>query len=118
VSRAALAILLAVVAAGTAARAEELPVRDPMRPFAVSLEGSSGGAAAAPRFELTAVLLAADRRVAVVNGRPYLLGELVDGARIVAIEAGAVRFDDNGSELVIPLGRKSAPPIAEGETAP
>jgi hypothetical protein len=90
-----------------------------MRPFSADPAAQPGARAAAPRFELTAVLLASDRRVAVVNGKAYLLGESVDGAKLVAIEAAAVRFDDAGRELVIPLGRGQSPsPVVQGETVP
>ena len=115
-----LVALLAVLAAGVAA-AEELPVRDPMRPFAVA--PASGGAtpsATGPRFALTGVVLAPDRRVAVVNGKPYLLGDKVAGAKIVAIEPNAVRLDDAGREVVIHLGRtgNARPANVQGETVP
>lgn len=109
-----------LVAAAIAA-AEELPVRDPMRPFATA--AASGGATAAapgPRFVLTAVVLAAERRVAVVNGEPRLLGDTVAGAKIVAIEAGAVRLREGDKEIVIPLGRRvqARSAAGQGETVP
>jgi hypothetical protein len=112
--------LLALLAAGGAA-AEELPVRDPMRPFSVG--PASGGAtpsATGPRFALTGVVLAPERRVAVVNGKPYLLGDKVAGAKIVAIEPNAVRLDDGGREVVIHLGRTGnvRPANVQGETVP
>jgi hypothetical protein len=55
---------------------------------------------------LTAVVLAPGRRVAIVNGKPLLLGDTVAGAKIVAIEADAVRLAEGDNELVIPLGRR------------
>jgi hypothetical protein len=105
--------------AATAA-AEELPVRDPMRPFAAVASGGSSPAATGPRFVLTAVLLAAERRVAVVNGEPRLLGDTVAGAKIVAIEADAVRLQEGDKELAIPLGRRvqARSAAAQGETVP
>lgn len=111
-------LLTVVSLVAAAALAEELPVRDPMRPFVA--DPVAQAALAAPRFELTAVVLGAGRRVAVMNGKPYLLGESVDGATIVAIEPRAVRLDDGGRELVIPLGRsaEARPPPAEGDEVP
>ncbi len=113
---------LALLTSAAVAAAEELPVRDPMRPFAVAAATGGGGspAAATPRFVLTAVLLAAERRVAVVNGEPRLLGDTVSGAKIVAIEADAVRLSEAGKELVIPLGRRAQvrSAAAQGETVP
>ena len=114
-----LALLALFAAAATAA--EELPVRDPMRPFAVApATGGGTSTAGGPRFALTGVVLAPDRRVAVVNGKPYLLGESVAGAKIVAIEPNAVRLDDGGRELVIHLGRLGVgrPANVQGETVP
>lgn len=113
------ALLAGVSLVSAVALAEELPVRDPMRPFVAEL-AVARAAHARPRFELTAVVLGAQRRVAVMNGKPYLLGESVDGATIVAIEPRAVRLDDGGRELVIPLGRsvEARPPIAEGDEVP
>jgi hypothetical protein len=102
------------------AAAEELPVRDPMRPFATApATGDASSAVSGPRFVLTAVILSAERRVAIVNGAPRMLGDTVAGARIVAIEANAVRLDEGGNELVIPLGRRAQVRSAvQGETVP
>jgi hypothetical protein len=111
-------VLLAI--AGVA-RAEELPVRDPMRPFGSAAAGAGGAVAvSAPRFALTAVLIAPTRRVAIVNGKPYTQGEAVDGAEIVAIDHDAVRLRERGTELVISLGRPSDGRlrIVQGETPP
>jgi hypothetical protein len=120
VSRAA-AMFSVLLAVAGAVRAEEAPVRDPMRPFG-SAGATAGPAAvaAAPRFALTAVLIAPTRRVAIVNGKPYQQGETVDGAEIVAIEQGAVRFRERGTELVISLGRpgNGRPQSVQGETVP
>lgn len=99
---------LGLLLAATLGAAEEAPVRDPMRPFGG--EGGVGGVAAAarPRFVLTAVLISSERRVAIVNGTPYVQGAVVDGAEIVAIEQGRVRLRENGAEHTISLGRRGA----------
>jgi hypothetical protein len=113
-------IAIALALAGIA-RAAEPPVRDPMRPFN-SVPGAGGVAAAAgePRFALTGVLIAPSRRVAILNGKPYLAGAVVDGAEIVAIEPGTVHLRENGAELVISLASRASarPPTALGETVP
>lgn len=113
---------LVLLASAAVVAAEELPVRDPMQPFAATGATGRGAspAVAGPRFVLTAVVLAAGRRVAVVNGEPRLLGETVGGATIVAIEADAVRLQEGGNELVIPLGRRAQVRSAavQGETVP
>ena len=120
-SRLLVGLALLASTAFAAADEVELPVRDPMRPFATApaTGGDASSAVSGPRFVLTAVILAAERRVAIVNGEPRQLGDTVAGAKIVAIEANAVRLDEGGNELVIPLGRRpqvrSAVP---GETIP
>jgi hypothetical protein len=92
-----------------------------MRPFGADA-GVAGGAAVAsgPRFTLTGVLIAPTRRVAMINGRPYTQGENVDGAELVAIERNTVRLREQGSEVVISLGRpvQGRPPAVQGETVP
>jgi hypothetical protein len=117
-----LLIGFALLVSAAVVASEELPVRDPMRPFAATAATSNGTdrAVTGPRFVLTAVLLAAERRVAVLNGAPRLLGDTVAGAKIVAIEANAVRLQEGGNELVIPLGRRAQvrSVVAQGETVP
>jgi hypothetical protein len=113
--------LLAAASLAAVARAEDTPpARDPMRPFGAVAAAGVASAASAPRFALTAVLIAPTRRVAIVNGKPYALGASVDGAQIVAIEHEAVRLRENGTELVIHLGRPSngQPQSVQGETLP
>jgi hypothetical protein len=108
----------ALLLAARCARAEDPPpLRDPMQPFAAIV--GTGGGTAAPRFQLTAVLISSARRVAIVNGKPYQSGQSVDGAEIVRIEPAAVHLRQRGDEFVISLGgpAKSRQPIKQGETA-
>jgi hypothetical protein len=119
VSRLAALISCALSLAASGAGAEDLPpLRDPMQPFAAAAIAAEGQAAA-PRFRLTAVLIASARQVAILNGKPYQRGELVDGAEIVRIEPDAVHLRQRGEDFVIPLGRlgRSRQPISQGETA-
>ena len=112
----------ALIAAGIfafvgAARAEDVPVRDPMQPY--RLVPGPAGTVAAPRFALTAVLISPTRRVAIVNGKPYERGESVNGAEIVRIDADAVHLREHGNELVVPLGHAvAADKPSQGETTP
>jgi hypothetical protein len=106
-------------AALASAHADDLPPpRDPMQPYARGVAGAA--AVAGPRFTLTAVLISTERRVAIVNGKPYQSGENVDGAEIIRIESSAVHLCEHGAEIVVPLGR-AAPrrsPASQGEAAP
>ena len=102
-SKTAAAGLLSLVVSA-AAYAAEPPVRDPTQPFGRTAAGVPARAAE-PRFKLTAVLIAPTRRVAILNGKPYVMGEAVDGAEIVAIEHDTVRLRERGTDVVISLGR-------------
>ena len=116
-------LFVAVAAAACVAGAvasQEPAVRDPMRPFGgAAAAGGAVVAASGPRFALTGVVIAPSRRVALINGKPQTEGDVVDGAELVAIEPRAVRFRENGTELVISLGRSATrPPIVQGDTVP
>lgn len=64
---------------------------DPMRP--PSVRHAPGTNAKAPRWEVTAILVSAGRRLAMVNNRLLGVGATVDGARIKAIYGNAVELD-------------------------
>jgi hypothetical protein len=98
------AMALCCAAAGAAHGAEPV-LNDPMRPFqAVAGEGGRG-AAAVPRFQLTAVLISPSRRVAVINGKPYQQGQKIGTAEVISIGAQSVGLRDGGEELVVHLGK-------------
>ena len=116
-----LAAIFAAACAAGAVAAQEPAVRDPMRPFGgAAAAGGAVVAARGPRFALTGVLISPSRRVAIVNGRPHLVGDTVAGAEIVAIEPHAIRVNDAGAELEIPLrtAAKRAQPVTQGDTVP
>jgi hypothetical protein len=120
VSRAPVIVALLVLAG--VARADDPPVRDPMRPFA-SVSSAAGVSAIAlpgtPRFALTGVLISPSRRVAILNGKPYTAGAIVDGAELVAIEPGVVHLREHGAQLVISLALRAKPqPKLVGEPIP
>lgn len=113
-------VLLGAAIATVAASADDRPSpRDPTQPYG---RGASvvAGMPTGARFTLTAVLVSSERRVAIVNGKPYLQGERVDGAEIVRIDANAVHLRDGGGEIVVPLGRGSAARSSriQGENVP
>jgi hypothetical protein len=123
VSRRAVVVTVLLTLAG-AVCADELPVRDPMRPFGSAAAAAAGDrvptVAGQPRFALTGVLISPLRRVAFLNGKPYLQGAVVDGAEIVAIESSVVRLREHGVELVVSLGRSRSVrmPLVQGDTVP
>jgi hypothetical protein len=112
-------LLGAVVAAAAASADDRPPPRDPTQPYGRAAEAIAG-APSGPRFTLTAVLISSERRVAIVNGKPYLQGDRIGGAELVRIDANAVRLRDGGGDIVVPLGRGAAAsaPKIQGENAP
>lgn len=76
----AAAILLAVLASGGAHAA---PFADPTRPPNAS--GAEGGPAALAGPRLESVLIAPNRRIAVINGLPVSVGGMYGEARVVRI---------------------------------
>jgi hypothetical protein len=105
------ALVLHLAAAG----ADERAVRDPMQPFRAA-EGAAAAEIAAPRYALTAVLISAARRIAVVNGQLYRQGDIVDGAEVVQIEPNAVHLRAADGSFVIRLASARAPAPSEGDS--
>lgn len=103
-------LLIVVIAVASApARAETLS--DPMRPsHAAPVE--SVRAAPAQRFELSAILYSADRRVAVVNGRSVREGQRVGTARVKRIRRGQVELQVG--ERTLTLALDAAPNTTRG----
>ena len=108
------ALAFAALAVAFAAHAAD-ELADPTRPEIAAASPAAAPAAAA-RFELRAVLIGKTRRVAVINGRALGVGDSVDGAEVVSIDAGRVRIrtPDGERELglanavsVTPAGRES-----------
>lgn len=54
-------------------------------------------------LRLESVLIAADRRVAVISGKTYRVGDSVNGSRLVAIYAEGVELVRDGNRVVLPL---------------
>lgn len=91
---------------------------DPMRPFEPPVGEDGPGTAPAPRFRLTAVLISAGRRVAIINGKPYQEGQKVGGAELTYVEAKSVGLREGDSEIVVHLGKTRArPTVATGDSA-
>ena len=75
-----------LVAALVSAAALAAPFADPTRPPSVGADaaaGPGGQAVSGPRLE--SVLIAPNRRVAVISGRPVMVGGKVGEARVVRI---------------------------------
>jgi hypothetical protein len=111
--------VLALLVIAGAARAAEPAVRDPTEPFRPTSSGGGPAGVPAPRFKLTAVLIAPTRRVAIVNGKPLQEGQHVAGAELVKIDARSVQLRDGNHDFVVQLGdARASAPHAEGDSGP
>ena len=74
-------------------------LRDPTRPYAVK----ERLAVVAPRFKVNAIIVSADRRVAIVNGKRVVAGGFVNGAEVISIEADRVVLEKDGKRMASTL---------------
>lgn len=83
--------------------ADVAALNDPTRPPTRSLSTKLPGGAAVPvaRLELTSILVAPERRVAIINGRAVQVGESIGDYRVVDIQFEAVTVKNNSR--LIPL---------------
>lgn len=93
-------LLVCLVWPAAAVAAEQL--RDPTRPSWLPDPGRQQRPVVT-RYRLESVLIAAERRVAVINGRVVTVGDVVDGAAVLSIEPEAVTLRRDGRELVLKL---------------
>jgi hypothetical protein len=104
--------------AAAAVHAEE-PLRDPMQPFRPVPGATAAAGVAAPRYRLTGVLISPERRIAMVNGRPYQKGERVADAEITSIELQTVHLREGDRDVVLHLGSAgSRSVLSRGDTEP
>ncbi len=99
-----LCCVLVLWASAANAQAQE-PVTDPTKPLGIS--GSSGVSAvnAENPIRLTSVLIARDRKVAIINGQPLQENQTLKGvgALIKRIDANAVTLQQNGKTWRVAL---------------
>lgn len=101
-------MLMAVaLAGGLAPVGAEAAVPDPTRPAtAAEVRAWSGrGGERFSAWRLESVLIADSRRVAVINGDRVGVGDLVNGAEVVAIDAGRVTLRTGGREIELVMNR-------------
>lgn len=92
------AIALALTSAPTLCLADQ-PFRDPTRPYTAT----ERGAASSPRFVVNAIIVSAERRVAIVNGRRVGVGSSFDGATVIAIEKDQLILEIGGKRITAGL---------------
>src|SRR4051812_10334703 len=81
-------ILLCAMSLLMPTAAQAAPFADPTRPPNIVDSGSAGLPAVGPRLE--SVLIASDRRVAVISGQQVRLGDKFGDGRVVRITASEV----------------------------
>jgi hypothetical protein len=86
-----LALAIGLLAASASARSGDL--RDPMRPPGSAPSAARASAPSAMRLE---GVISGAARVAIVNGRVVVAGDLVNGATILEVLADGVRFTRGG----------------------
>ena len=95
-------LFLLLVLFGTSA-AQAAPFADPFRPPRQMETPSADGAKAPAMTRLESVLIAPDRRVAVINGQQYVEGERFGGGRVLRIAESEVviRYPDREEKLTL-----------------
>lgn len=81
--------------------ASAAPLGDPTRPPQVEADPAGAGASAQSRVET--ILIAPDRRLAVIGGRIVRVGDEIGGARVVRIRESGVTVRRDGREEELPL---------------
>ncbi|MDT8439247.1 MAG: hypothetical protein RQ729_09600 [Wenzhouxiangellaceae bacterium] len=76
-------------------------LRDPTRP--PDVQGPTRAGEREPRWQIHSVLVAAERRLAIINGRRVRVGDSIDGATVLAIDAVAVELQHAGRTLRLPV---------------
>ncbi|BBO74769.1 hypothetical protein DSCW_21860 [Desulfosarcina widdelii] len=79
------------------------PLRDPTRPPATGSGKTIQDGQNPLKWRLTATIIGPERRVAVINDRALQIGQNIDGAVLVAVEAGSARLVHGGREMQLRL---------------
>jgi MSHA biogenesis protein MshK len=95
------AVALTLGMTATAGMAQTLG--DPTRPTSLSEPGDAAAVPQGPRWRLQSILVADDRRVAVINGRAVAQGGRVDGAIVLEVRSDGVTLDAAGERIQLRL---------------
>ena len=94
------ALLLLIPSLAATALASDA-MHDPTRPYSEQPRSASP----AVNFEVSAIFISSERRVAVLNGKRVVAGDVVDGAMVTAIGDGRLHLDYKGKIITVPLHR-------------
>jgi len=101
-SKIALVAAAALVVAATVAPCRAR-IYDPLRPQVHIVPTVAAAAKAAQPLQLQATLVAEQRRVAVINGTRFKVGDTVNGYRIKQIDAARVQLEADGEQRQLRL---------------
>ena len=101
-SKIALVAAAALVFAATVAPCRAR-IYDPLRPQVHIVPTVAAAAKAAQPLQLQATLVAEQRRVAVINGTRFKVGDTVNGYRIKQIDAARVQLEADGEQRQLRL---------------
>ena len=76
-------------------------MRDPTRPGNFSGAQTQNATNAAAPLRLTATIVSESRRLALINGRYYRVGDRVNGQEITRIEPGSIHLGRAGADIEI-----------------
>lgn len=96
-----LLLLLTTLIAGRDVAALNDPTRPPGR--SSSSTAAKITTAPTPRLELTSILVAPERRVAVINGRPLQVGERIGDYKVVDIQFDLVQVKNDNRLISLTL---------------
>lgn len=81
----------------------QAPLADPTRPAFFSGRAAGGEAAQALNWRLTSTLIASKRRVAIINNQPVQIGQIVDGAVLLAVDSDSALLRRDGEKIRLDL---------------
>lgn len=91
-------IALILLASVSFSAASEI-LRDPTRPYTAR----EAITVAPPRFNVNAIIVSDERRIAIVNGKRVAVGGQVNGATVISIEKTELVLDVDGQEVTLGL---------------
>lgn len=107
-SRSAITLmLLGLVTAMITSAHASLP--DPTRPVAVApVTGKGGTTVGSDSLTLQSVLIAGERRLAIINGQRVQVGDVIGRSRVIRIDAGEVQLRRDGQLLTLTVYNRPA----------
>lgn len=75
------------------------PTRPPTPAEIAAFFGGGADQARRPAFDLQSILLAPDRRIAIIDGQRLRVGDRLESAKVTAIEPGRVLLDRAGETI-------------------